>query len=129
MRCRSGPEFASTEPGCSWRSSCELLPSWSVSLRTRAGVLLANDPDPSAAQRRPGCHPRACGPASPPPAARQSGGGPPTCGREAYKQRTTVGRCINRLKQWRGPATRYDKTTTINPAGLHLAGIFTWSAR
>ena len=32
--------------------------------------------------------------------------------REAYKQRTTVERCIN-LKQWRGIATRYEKTAII----------------
>ncbi|GAA2777140.1 hypothetical protein GCM10019017_22690 [Streptomyces showdoensis] len=34
----------------------------------------------------------------------------------------------NRLKQWRGIATRYDKTATIYLAGLHVAGIFLWSA-
>ncbi|MFE1956270.1 IS5/IS1182 family transposase, partial [Streptomyces sp. NPDC059524] len=39
-------------------------------------------------------------------------------------QRNTVERCINRLKQWRGLATRYDKTATI-----YLAAIFIWSAR
>ncbi|GFE19342.1 hypothetical protein Sgleb_73890 [Streptomyces glebosus] len=38
-------------------------------------------------------------------------------------------RCINKLKQWRGLATRYDKTATIYLAGLHLAAIFIWSAR
>ncbi|CAM5656693.1 hypothetical protein SAVIM40S_03157 [Streptomyces avidinii] len=46
---------------------------------------------------------------------------PPAFDREAYKQRNTVERCINKLKQWRGPATRYDKTATIYLAGLHLA--------
>lgn len=57
------------------------------------------------------------------------GGRPPAFDRQAYKQRNTVERCINRLKQWRGLATRYDKTATIYLAGLHLAGIFMWSAR
>ncbi len=57
------------------------------------------------------------------------GGRPPGFGREAYKQRNTVERCINRLKQWRGIATRYEKTATIYLAGLHIAGIFLWSAR
>ncbi|CAM5416370.1 hypothetical protein SLAVM298S_01463 [Streptomyces lavendulae subsp. lavendulae] len=33
------------------------------------------------------------------------------------------------LKQWRGLATRYDKTATIYLAGLHLAAIAIWSAR
>lgn len=44
--------------------------------------------------------------------------------RDAYKQCNTVERCINRLKQWRGLATRCDKTATIYPAALHIAGIF-----
>jgi transposase len=57
------------------------------------------------------------------------GGRPPAFDRVAYKQRNTVERCINRLKQWRGLATRYDKTATIYLAGLHLAAIFIWSAR
>lgn len=33
------------------------------------------------------------------------------------------------LKQWRGVATRYEKTATIYLAGLHIAGTFLWSAR
>ncbi|MFD9169528.1 IS5 family transposase [Streptomyces diastaticus] len=57
------------------------------------------------------------------------GGRPPAFDRETYKQRNTVERCINRLKQWRGIATRYDKTATIYLAGLHIAGIFLWSAQ
>jgi transposase len=57
------------------------------------------------------------------------GGRPPAFDRETYKQRNTVERCINRIKQWRGLATRYDKTATIYLAGLHIAGIFIWSAR
>ena len=57
------------------------------------------------------------------------GGRPPAFDREAYKQRNTVERCINRLKQWRGIATRYDKAATIYLAALHIAGIFIWSAR
>ncbi|MFD3998401.1 hypothetical protein, partial [Streptomyces sp. NPDC058583] len=31
--------------------------------------------------------------------------------------------------QWRGLATRYDKTATTYLAGLHIAAIFIWSAR
>ncbi|WP_328558426.1 IS5 family transposase [Streptomyces sp. NBC_00358] len=57
------------------------------------------------------------------------GGRPPAFDREIYKQRNTVERCINRLKQWRGIATRYEKTATVYLAGLHIAGIFLWSAR
>lgn len=54
---------------------------------------------------------------------------PPAFDTEAYKQRSTVERCINRLKQWHGSATRYERTTTIHLAGLRIAGIFLWSAR
>ncbi|GHG62399.1 hypothetical protein GCM10010513_29040 [Streptomyces glebosus] len=43
--------------------------------------------------------------------------------------RNTVERCTNRLKQWRGIATRYEKTATIYLAGLHIAGVFPWSAQ
>ncbi len=34
---------------------------------------------------------------------------PPSFDREAYKQRNAVERCIGRLEQWRGLATRTDK--------------------
>ncbi|RPK69014.1 Transposase DDE domain protein [Streptomyces sp. ADI95-17] len=57
------------------------------------------------------------------------GGRPPAFDRETYKWRNAVERCINRLKQWRGIATRYEKTATVYLAGLHIAGIFLWSAR
>jgi transposase len=57
------------------------------------------------------------------------GGRPPAFDRQAYKQRNTVERCINKLKQWRGLATRYDKTATSYLAALHLAAILIWSAR
>lgn len=57
------------------------------------------------------------------------GGRPTSYDRDTYKRRNTVERCINKLKQWRGLATRYDKTATIYLAGLHLAAIFIWSAR
>ncbi|MFD6656130.1 IS5 family transposase [Streptomyces parvus] len=57
------------------------------------------------------------------------GGRPSGFDREAYKQRNTVERCINKLKQWRGLATRYDKTASIYLAAFHIAGIFIWSTR
>lgn len=53
----------------------------------------------------------------------------PAFDRETYKQRNTVERCINKLQQWRGLTTRYDKTATVFLAGLQLAAIFIWSAR
>lgn len=45
------------------------------------------------------------------------------------KQRNTVERCTDKLKQWRGLATRYDKTATIFLTGLHTAALFIRSAR
>lgn len=57
------------------------------------------------------------------------GGRLPAFDRETYKRRNTVERCINRLKQWRGIATRYEKTAAIYLAGLHIAGAFVRSAR
>ncbi|MFE5537106.1 IS5 family transposase [Streptomyces sp. NPDC056492] len=57
------------------------------------------------------------------------GGRPPAFDKAAYKQRNTVERCINKLKQWRGLATRYDKTATAYQAALHLAAIHIWAAR
>jgi transposase len=42
------------------------------------------------------------------------------------KQRNTAERCINRIKQWRGPAFRFDKTPETYLAGLHLRGAILW---
>ncbi len=57
------------------------------------------------------------------------GGRPPGFDPETYKQRNTVERCINRLKQWRGLATRTDKLAIAYQAALHLAGILIWTRR
>jgi transposase len=57
------------------------------------------------------------------------GGRPPGFDAEAYKQRNTVERCINRLKQWRGLAMRTDKLTIAYQAALHLAAILIWTRR
>ncbi|WP_442759345.1 IS5 family transposase [Streptomyces pseudogriseolus] len=51
------------------------------------------------------------------------GGRPPGFDRDAHKQRNTVERCTNRLKQWRGLATRTDKLTLAYQTALHPAGI------
>ncbi|WP_406840013.1 IS5 family transposase [Streptomyces sp. AHU1] len=57
------------------------------------------------------------------------GGRPPGFDADAYKQRNTVERCINRLKQWRGLATRTDKLAIAYQAALHLAAILIWARR
>ncbi|GGY32657.1 hypothetical protein GCM10010299_43810 [Streptomyces tanashiensis] len=51
------------------------------------------------------------------------GGRPPAFDRETYKHRNVVERCFNRLKQWRGIATRYDKTTQSYETDVTLASL------
>ncbi|WP_241200593.1 IS5 family transposase [Streptomyces sp. ADI92-24] len=55
------------------------------------------------------------------------GGRPPTFDREVYKHRNVVERCFNRLKQWRGIATRYDKTVQSYEAAVTLASLLMWA--
>lgn len=54
------------------------------------------------------------------------GGRPVRYDTALYKDRNTVERCINKLKDWRGIATRYDKTPESYEAGLHLRGSIMW---
>lgn len=56
----------------------------------------------------------------------QRGGRPVSHDADLYKDRNTVERCINKLKEWRGLATRYDKTPDSYLAGLHLRGCIIW---
>jgi transposase len=55
------------------------------------------------------------------------GGRPRGFDPQAYQGRNVVERCINRLKQWRGIATRYDKTARSYLAGLTLAATLIWT--
>ena len=58
---------------------------------------------------------------------RGSGGGRPVSfAAELYRERNTVERCINKIKAWRGLATRYDKTPDSYMAGLQLRGALIW---
>ena len=50
-----------------------------------------------------------------------SGGRPPAFDAAIYKQRNTVERGFNRLKQWRGVAARYDKSALTFLGGVLLA--------
>jgi transposase len=54
------------------------------------------------------------------------GGRPVSHDPDLYKDRNTVERCINKIKEWRGLATRYDKAPTSYLAGLHLRGAMIW---
>jgi transposase len=49
------------------------------------------------------------------------GGRAPVFDKQLYKRRNVVERCFSRLKQWRGIATRYDKTAepTKQPSPSH----------
>ena len=58
------------------------------------------------------------------------GGRPPAFDAQAYAQRNTVERSFNRLKQWRGLATRYDKYAVTYLGGVLLAmAILTYRAK
>jgi transposase len=53
----------------------------------------------------------------------RTGGRPPTFDAEAYRDRNVVERAFNRLKGWRGVATRYDKHVRNYRAGVVVASI------
>ncbi|MGW2865300.1 IS5 family transposase [Streptomyces sp. NPDC001205] len=55
------------------------------------------------------------------------GGRPPRFDKGLYTQRNIVERCFNRLKQWRGIATRYDKTAESYQAAVTLASLLMWA--
>lgn len=55
------------------------------------------------------------------------GGRPLAFDRNTYKRRNVVERCFNKLKQWRGIATRYDKTSESYQAAVTLAALLMWA--
>ncbi|GAA0418301.1 hypothetical protein GCM10010357_44550 [Streptomyces luteireticuli] len=57
----------------------------------------------------------------------RSGGRPPAFDKQIYKRRNLVERCFNRLKQWRGIATRYDKIAECYQAAVTLASLLMWA--
>lgn len=56
----------------------------------------------------------------------RQGGRPPAHDTERYRDRNTVERSINKIKECRGLATRYDETPASYLAGLHLRGAIIW---
>ncbi|KND43108.1 transposase [Streptomyces stelliscabiei] len=54
------------------------------------------------------------------------GGRPASHDADLYKERNTVERLINKLKVWRGIASRYDKTPESYLACLHLRAPMIW---
>ena len=55
-----------------------------------------------------------------------AGGRPPALDAELYRKRNVVERCFNQLKNWRGIATRSDKTARNYRAGILLASTLIW---
>ncbi|GAA0279813.1 hypothetical protein GCM10010302_16930 [Streptomyces polychromogenes] len=55
------------------------------------------------------------------------GGRPPIFDKQVYRRRNVVERCFNRLKQWRGIATRYGKTAQSYQAAVTLASLLLWA--
>ncbi|QUC63478.1 transposase [Streptomyces sp. A2-16] len=56
----------------------------------------------------------------------QGGGRPVAHGTGLCRDRNMADRCINKIKEWRGLVTRYDKTPVSHLAGLHLRGAVIW---
>ena len=54
------------------------------------------------------------------------GGRPPRFDAAPYRDRNVVERAFNRLKGWRGIATRYDKHALVYRGGVVLASITLW---
>lgn len=49
--------------------------------------------------------------------------------RAAYRRRNVVERCVNRLKQWRAVATRYEKRAANHRAMVIIAALVLWLPR
>jgi transposase len=56
----------------------------------------------------------------------RAGGRPPGFDADLYRNRNVVERSFNRLKNWRGIATRVDKTARNYRAGILLAATLIW---
>jgi transposase len=54
------------------------------------------------------------------------GGRPPAFDPDCYRQRNTAERAINKLKQFRAVATRYDKRDYMYQATIDIASIKIW---
>lgn len=53
-------------------------------------------------------------------------GRPPAFDAATYRRRNVVERCVNRLKQWRGIATRYEKRAVNYRAMVVIAALVIW---
>jgi transposase len=55
-----------------------------------------------------------------------TGGRPPAFDADLYKRRNLIERCNNRIKNWRGIATRYDKRPDRYQGGVELVSALIW---
>jgi transposase len=53
-------------------------------------------------------------------------GRPLTFNKEQYSRRNVIKRCVNRLKQWRGFASRYEKRVVYFSAAITLISLIMW---
>ena len=53
-------------------------------------------------------------------------GAPPGFDFDIYRKRNVVERCVNRFKQWRGIATRYEKRAANYRAMVVIAALMIW---
>jgi transposase len=56
------------------------------------------------------------------------GGRSPSFDAQLYKRRNVVERCVNKLKHWRGIATRYEKRALNYRAVVVIAALMIWLA-
>ena len=105
-RPRTRPGYVVADKGYSSRANRALLRSRGI------GHTIAEPADQQTHRRRRG----------------RRGGRPVGYDRRRYARRNHIERCFNRLKQWRGIATRYCKTATNYRGALDLAALLMWTA-
>ena len=104
-RPRSRPDKVLADKGYSSRANRTLLRSRNIA------HVIAEPDDQKANRKRKG----------------SKGGRPIAFDALAYRERNHVERCFNRLKQWRGLATRTDKHAHNYAGGLLLASAVMWT--
>jgi transposase len=74
--------------------------------------------------RDPRGHPGTQRPGRPPQGQRLQGGRPRAFDAQTYRGRNVIERCFNKMKEWRGIATRHDRLAVTYLAEVVLAAIF-----